>query len=89
MKAEQTIMLAVDGCHGMYIPQRFFKLYPEFISYLNDDDRLIIDDPDHENYWDVWDDFVSSFNVVKDGVRWFLHLDDDVFFVREHHNFNE
>lgn len=84
-----TIQLAVDGLHGHYIPQRFFQLYPQFLDHLNEEDHAVIKDPEHEHYYEVWDHFVTHFEVVKDNVRWFLYCDDDVFFVSEHHTFND
>jgi hypothetical protein len=84
-----TIKLAVDGLWGIYAPAQFFKLYPQFLERLNDDDRAIISDPDHEQYYDVWDAFVKDFEVKlhtdSDDHRWHLYQDDDIFFVRDDH----
>lgn len=84
-----TIQLAVDGSFGIYVPQCFFERYPQFLEHLNEKDHAIIENPEHEHYWEVWDQFVSNFTVINDGVRWFIHQDGDVFFVSEHHQFND
>jgi len=84
-----TIQLAVDGSFGIHVPKRFFQRYPQFLEHLNEEDHAIIENPEHEHYWDVWDQFVQDFRVIKDGVRWFIHRDVDVFFVSEHHQFND
>jgi hypothetical protein len=85
-----TIQLAVDSIWGTNTPKRFFERYPQFLTHLNEEDHDIISNPEHEHYWEVWDQFVSNFTVMKDGDRWFLSLDEgDVFFVSEHHQFND
>lgn len=84
-----TIQLAVDGSWGIYVPQRFFERYPQFLEHLNKEDHAIIENPEHEHYWEVWDQFVSNFTVMKDGDRWSIYQDGDVFFVSEHHQFND
>lgn len=84
----ETIQLAVDGSFGIYVPQRFFERFPQFLEHLNEEDQEIITNPKHEHYFEVWDYFVSTFEVIKDGHRWFIHQDDDVFFVSEHHQFD-
>lgn len=84
----ETIQLAVDGVHGIYVPKRFFEMYPQFLEHLNEDDQYIINNPEHEQYWHLWEYFVDNFHVIKDGVRWSLYCDNDVFFVSEKHEFN-
>jgi hypothetical protein len=80
-----TIKLAVDGAHGIHVSKRFFELYPQFLERLNDEDKKIITNPDHEHYNEVWDDFYRNFSVR-------LHTDSgdgDVFFVRDDHEWDE
>ncbi len=84
-----TIQLAVDGSHGRYAAKRFFELYPQFVDRLDADEEIIMQDPDHEHHLEVWDEFVSNFEVIEEGVRWFIYEDGDVFFVSEHHDFND
>lgn len=80
-----TIKLAVDGSHGINQPKRFFELYPQFIDKLDEEAQAIINDPTHEQYWDVWDEFSRSFELVEDGVTWSIVQDDDIFFVADTH----
>lgn len=78
------IILAVDGCHGIHVPSRFFVKFPQFLDRLNDNEQEIISNPEHEHYWDVWDDFVRDFKVSNDGKNWRIMLSDgDVFFVSD------
>jgi hypothetical protein len=88
-----TIELAVDGLWGIYAPARFFELYPQFLEHLNEDEQAIMSDPYHEQYNDVWDAFVRDFEVKlyadADDHRWNLYQDDDIFFVRDDHQWDE
>ena len=44
--------LAVDGYHGIYIPQTFAERFPD---WLDDDEKdILLSGPEHEEYWDVW-----------------------------------
>ena len=48
---------AVDGCHGIYIPQTFAERYPE---WLNDEEQeILLAGPEHEEYWETWDEVTS------------------------------
>jgi hypothetical protein len=87
--SDDTIKLAVDGCWGIYVPQRFFEMYPQFLEHLNNGDSDIISDVNHEHYWDVWDEFTSNFVRVVGPHRWSIYQDSDVFFVRDDHNFDQ
>lgn len=87
--ARITIQLAVNGLWGINTPKRFFERYPQFLTHLNEEDHDIISNPEHEHYWEVWNQFVQDFRVVKDGDRWSIYEDGDVFFVSEHHEFND
>jgi len=82
-----TIKLAVDGSYGIHVPERFFVMYPQFLSHLNDEDQAIMQDPYSEGYFEVWDHFISNFCVrfPNDPHEWNLYQDGDVFFVREDH----
>ena len=88
-----TIKFAVDGVHEIHVPKRFFELYPQFLERLNDEDKEIITNPDHEHYFEVWDDFYRNFSVRlhtdSGDHRWILYQDEDVFFVRDDHEWDE
>lgn len=84
-----TIKLAVDSVHGINQPKRFFELYPQFVDKLDQDAQSIINDPCHDQYWDVWDDFIYRFEVTIEGIRWTIYEDDDIFFVADTHVWND
>lgn len=39
------------------------------------------DSPEHDFYWDCWDDVVYNAKIVKDGVEYTLHHDGDLWLV--------
>lgn len=80
-----TIKLAVDSVHGINQPKRFFELYPQFVDRLDEEAQAIINDPSHDHYFDVWDEFARSFEVMVEGVTWRIVEDDDIFFVADTH----
>ena len=57
--------LAVDSHHGIYGPQTF----AERVDRMNIDENdwnILLNGPDTENYWEVWDDVAQTWNC--DGV---------------------
>lgn len=80
-----TIKLAVDSVHGINQPKRFFERFPQFLDRLDDEAKTIMNDPYHDQYWDVWDEFSRSFEIMVDGVTWRIVEDGDIFFVADTH----
>jgi len=81
-----TRVLAVDGLYGHYVPKRFFERFPQFLEHVEDADQRILQCPDHSDYFETWDLFVRYFEVMKDGKRWHLEQDGDLWFVSEDDN---
>ena len=65
---------AVDGCHGIYVPQTFAKRYPEWLS--DEERKVLLAEPEGDEYWEVWDDV--SFREYE-GQSLYLGEADDVF----------
>ena len=84
-----TIKLAVDSVHGINQPKRFFELFPQFIDKLDEEAKTILNDPSHDQYWDIWNEFSRSFEVVVEGITWRILEDDDIFFVADTHVLND
>ena len=69
----------VDGLHGIYVPQRFAKLYAGFIKYSLA--RELQAGPDSETYWEAWDEVLSTSKIIIGGMIYSLEQDSDVFAV--------
>ena len=63
---------------GIYIPQLFARHFGQHIT--SDADRAILEaGPEHSEYWETWDDVLSSTYVIDaKGLRYYLHQDGDL-----------
>lgn len=75
------VNVIVDGSYGIYVPQRFVKAYsPDEWNIALDDLRVLIAGPDHEHYWETWDDVLSKAQFTdSQGNVWRLTQDGDLF----------
>jgi hypothetical protein len=79
-------MLWLSENRGQYIPQDFAASFADRdrdVSGVAAEDWAILDaGPDHEWYWDAWDD-VSTNAVITDdsGNRYYIHQDGDCWLV--------
>lgn len=70
----------VDGCHGIYVPQRFAEKYLGIFTDL-EARAILLDGPDNECYLDVWDEVLGGEHVeLPDGFS-LEQEDGDVFLV--------
>ena len=79
--AEQNISCAVDGCHGIYAPQRFTELYdrnPAGPSCGREDWEIVQAGPDHEHYWEAWESVMDNWRGPQGAT---IYQDGDVFLV--------
>jgi hypothetical protein len=76
----ETLCL-IDGLWGIYVPQRFADDYtPAEWNYSADDAAILLAGPDHESYWEAWDDVTrDAYHLDKKGRRWTLSQDGDLF----------
>lgn len=84
--------LLIDGSRGVYIPQVFAMNFdPDEWQLTDENSRENLDvlkyGPEHENYWDAWDDILTAAtHVTQEGALvkiWTLLQDDgDLFAVR-------
>jgi len=76
-----AINILVSCCHGIYVPQAFVEGYD--LSLWNgidaEDIETIQAGPEHEWYWDSWNDILNSASYSLDGRTYRLHQDDDLF----------
>ena len=72
--------LLLDGHRGIFIPQAFGQI---ITADIQEEDRSVLQDgPDHEHYWDVWEDVLNTCTWTDaDGVTWSLYQDNDLWAV--------
>lgn len=76
--------LLVDAAHGIYVPQYFAQTTPrDLLSGVSEQDWLILEaGPDHEWYWEAWDDVLSNAVITDDdGTVYYLYQDGDLWLV--------
>lgn len=96
-KYDTIICLLSDG-RGQYIPRDFITDNDNEIAkehcarwHIDDDDAIILCDPENPDYWETWDHVEQSafFSATKeDGIKpgkWTLYQDGDLFAVHESH----
>lgn len=61
--------LLVDDHHGIYIAQIFCESYSAYItnmSEVKEDFDICLQGPDHEEYWDAWDNLIDNVQFTND-----------------------
>jgi len=100
MTTKPEPMLWLDDHRGVYIPRDFansFANRAKDVSGVSDDDWSVLEaGPDHEHYWDVWQDVAENaivtdangvlYRVYQDGACWLVPMamewsDKEEFFV--------
>jgi hypothetical protein len=80
----EAAILFADSSRGVYIPQFFAEsIRRECVTGVDSGDWAILETgPDHEQYWDAWND-VESRAIVTDsnGQEFCLYQDGDLWLV--------
>lgn len=69
---------------GIYLPQEFAESF-DLKEWGIDDpevEEILLEGPDHELYWEVWDEVIQDAHFTKDGEEWGLYQDGDLFAFR-------
>ena len=78
--------LLIDSRNGVYIPYQFAKRFiADAWNVSKEDEQILLDGPDNENYWEAWCYVLDSAYYCDElGTKWFLVQDDgDLFAVAE------
>jgi hypothetical protein len=73
---------------GVYIPRDFANSFADrakVVSGVDVEDWLILEaGPDHEHYWEAWDDVLDNAVVTDDdGTRYTLYQEGDLWLIPE------
>jgi len=80
----QSAKLFADCNRGVYIPQHFAEsVRREFVSNVSPEDWAILESgPDHEHYWDAWNDVeMNAILTDESGEQWRLYQDGDLWII--------
>lgn len=88
---EPELWLSDD--RGQYIPRDFadsFKDRDECVRGVSAEDWAILEaGPEHESYWETWDEVCNDAVVTMDGVEYTLHQDGDLWLIPDGMVFDE
>jgi len=83
----ETAILFASDRHGIYIPQYFAESVDRSkLSGVSEDDmEILMAGPEHDHYWDAWQDVTDSailtdstgetFYMYQDGDLWLIPTD--------------
>lgn len=79
-------LLWLSDARGIYIPRDFaasFKDRSKSVSGVSAEDWSILDaGPDHEHYWEAWDDVLRDACVTDDdGIRFHVYQEGDLWLI--------
>jgi hypothetical protein len=76
------IILLVDSSAGIYIPRVFKKLYLSGgwrVPGITSRDLSILDNPEHDEYWDVWGYVLNNAEYINSsGDKFIIYQDGDL-----------
>ncbi len=76
------IELLLSDNRGIYMPHDFADNFAW--DGISEEDKEILKNPDHEHYWEAWENVLHSASYAdKDGHVWSLYQDGDLFAIRE------
>lgn len=85
MSNKPDVMLWLSDARGVYIPRDFaasFKDIALSISGVSPEDWAILEDPDHEWYWDTWDTVCDNAIVTdENGDKYRVYQDGDCWLI--------
>jgi len=79
--------LVISDSHGIYVPRNFISFITISATYTitnveKEAIEIVRSGPDHEHYWDAWDEIERDAIITDDdNLRYFIHMDGDCWIV--------
>jgi hypothetical protein len=78
-------LLWLSDARGVYIPRDFASSFidrDKHVSGVSADQWAILEDPNHEWYWEAWDEVLNNAVVTdNDGGKYSVHQDGDCWLI--------
>lgn len=76
-------ILFLSDARGIYIPRDFADdIRHELVENVDEETWETLSNPDHEWYWDAWQDVCDSAIITDDdGIKWTIHQDGDCWLI--------
>ena len=78
MSKLSNIEILLSDARGIYIPRDFFQDFDLEKWNLKVEDLTVLNDPENENYWDVWQHVLNTAYFEIDGKIYHLYQDGDL-----------
>jgi hypothetical protein len=91
-KTKPEPILYASDARGIYIPQHFAQTIAQrALTGVSAEDYAVLEaGPDHEHYWDVWEDVLREAVVTDEGGQKFaLYQDGDLWLIPEGMEWND
>jgi hypothetical protein len=78
--------LLLSDSRGIYIPRDWVMYYQDIAAMDGvrpENIEILKAGPDHEWYWEAWDEVLGMAHSIIDGKKWYLWQDGDLFAVCE------
>lgn len=82
----------VDGHHGIYVPQVWAERYGDYLETCRvsqEDVVILLQGPDHADYWEAWQDVLNDYCHEVNNVKHYLSQDGDLFEYPETYEWEE
>jgi len=80
-------LLWLSDARGQYIPRDFAASFldrAKHVTGVSDDDWQTLENPDHEWYWEAWQNVCDNAVITdENGVRYHIHQDGDCWLIPE------
>ena len=73
-----AIVLLLDSARGVFIPRDFVTEYAGAWSIDRKDAEILAAGPEHDLYWETWDDVMGYAEYTVDGDKYILQQDGDL-----------
>ena len=81
--AAGKVQLLLTDARGIYLPHDFAQSFVVRESGLDDDMTICATNPDHQYYWEAWENILNEGTIEgADGKIWRLHQDGDLWAIR-------
>jgi len=80
-----NIEFLLSDARGIYIPRDFFQDFDLEKWNLKGEDLTTLNDPENENYWDVWDHVLNTAYFEIDDKKYSLYHDGDLLAIAYDH----
>jgi hypothetical protein len=85
LKTQLDPVLWLSDARGIYIPRDFatsFNDRARAVSGVSDEDWTILEDPNHDFYWEAWQDVCDNAVITDaDGIEYRVYQDGDCWLI--------